>query len=646
MPTRVSPNIDGARGCPEDCFYLGAGHFLLQKMPFGLKNAGATYQRLVDRPFQKQIGRNMEVYVDDMVVKSRTFEAFLDDLREVFNILRQINMKLNPAKCTFGVGEGKFLGYMISEQDIKANPKKVQAILDMASPSTVKELQSLNGKLAALNRFLSKSAERALPFFKTLKEGILEGGKIAWTEAAEQAFVSLKHYLQQLPALTTPSPGEMLYLYIATTAEALSAVLLREEAGVQRPIYYVNKLLKGPETRYPVVEKLVLALVHASRRLKHYFQAHPVTVLTNQPLKQILHRPEASGRLVKWAVELGEHDITFAPRTAVKGQVLADFLVEMPSTPVPEIPSSKSTQPTKRCKIEGTPSWTLFVDGASGMEGAGAGLLLIDPDGLELAYALRFDFPASNNEAEYEALIAGLHLALKVGAKAIQVYGDSQLMVRQVQGSYDAKDACMKKYRDKVRILIPLFDTFQIDRIPRSQNKRADALSKLASSANSHLTKEVLVEVLPRPSIAERPVLTVTDTEDTWMTPIFKYLTNGELPQQASAARSIRMKAAQYTLRDGTLYKKGYLQPWLRCVGPTQAQYVLQESRLLRKPQRSPVYYPKGNPAWVLLAYHVSRCRSFGSKMPGLSIARSHTSCAPNRPHQHAESMAFFPVGN
>lgn len=230
----------------------------------------------------------MEVYVDDIIVKSRTFEAFLDDLREVFNILRQINMKLNPAKCTFGVGEGKFLGYMISEIDIKVNPKKVHAILDMASPRTVKELQSLNEKLAALNRFISKLAERALPFFRTLKEGILEGGKMDWTEAAEQAFVSLKDHLQQLPALTTPSPSEMLYFFIATTEEALSAVLIREEAGVQRPIYYVNKLLQGPETRYPVVEKLVLALVHASRRLKHYFQAHPVTDLTNHPLKQIL----------------------------------------------------------------------------------------------------------------------------------------------------------------------------------------------------------------------------------------------------------------------------------------------------------------------------------------------------------------------
>lgn len=234
----------------------------------------------------------------------------------------------------------------------------------------------------------------------------------------------------------------------------------------------------------------------------------------------------------------------------------------------------------KKIKLECNNCWTLFVDGASGQEGAGAGLLLIDPQGTEIAYALRFDFPASNNEAEYEALIAGLNLALKTGAKEIQVYGDSQLMVRQVNGSYDAKDPCKQQYRDKVRTLIPCFDTFKIDRIPRSQNKRADALSKLASSAYSHLTKEVLVEVLPRRSITEQMVLVVTETTDSWMTPIIQYLTSGELPPTGSRARSIRMKAALYAIKNGILYKKGYLQPWLRCVGPNQSHYILQEVHL------------------------------------------------------------------
>ena len=138
-------------------------------MPFGLKNAGATYQRLVDSAFQSQIGRNLEAYVDDMVIKSQSEVTMMTDIAETFDNLRKIKMKLNPKKCSFGVEEGKFLGYMVTSEGIRANPKKTKAIAEMKSPTTLKEMQSLSGKLAALNRFLAKSAERSLPFFETLK---------------------------------------------------------------------------------------------------------------------------------------------------------------------------------------------------------------------------------------------------------------------------------------------------------------------------------------------------------------------------------------------------------------------------------------------------------------------------------------------
>ena len=138
-------------------------------MPFGLKNVGATYQRLVNQMFKKQIGRNVEVYVDNMLVKSKEEEDHLDNLRETFNMLRQYSMKLNPSKCAFGVSSGKFLGFMVSQRGIEANPEKVKAILEMSSPRTVKEVQSLTGRIAALNRFVSKAIDKCLPFFKTLK---------------------------------------------------------------------------------------------------------------------------------------------------------------------------------------------------------------------------------------------------------------------------------------------------------------------------------------------------------------------------------------------------------------------------------------------------------------------------------------------
>ncbi|GJV89925.1 reverse transcriptase domain-containing protein [Tanacetum coccineum] len=121
-------------------------------MLFGLKNVGATYQWLVDKAFEKQVGRNLEVYVDDLVIKSHTEAELLRDIEETFRMLRKINMNLNPKKCTFGVVEGMFLGYMIGPEGIKPCPEKIEAVLQLPSPRTVKEVQSLNGKLAGLNR--------------------------------------------------------------------------------------------------------------------------------------------------------------------------------------------------------------------------------------------------------------------------------------------------------------------------------------------------------------------------------------------------------------------------------------------------------------------------------------------------------------
>ena len=169
----------------KTAFVTSQGLYCYRVMPFGLKNAGATYQRLVNQMFKKQIGRNVEVYVDDMLVKSRKEKDHLDDLRETFNTLKQYHMKLNPSKCAFGVSSGKFLGFIVSQRGIEANPKKVRAILEMRSPRTTKEVQSLTGRVAALNRFVSKAMDKCLPFFKTLKKAFV------WTGECEAAFQEL-----------------------------------------------------------------------------------------------------------------------------------------------------------------------------------------------------------------------------------------------------------------------------------------------------------------------------------------------------------------------------------------------------------------------------------------------------------------------
>ncbi|GJU86509.1 RNA-directed DNA polymerase, eukaryota [Tanacetum coccineum] len=208
-------------------FHTEEGVFCYTKMPFGLKNAGATYQRLVDFAFKEQIGVNLEAYVDDMVIKSKTEHDIIKDIEQTFSTLRRINMKLNPKKCSFGMEEGKFLGYIVTSKGIRANPKKAKAVMDMPSPKTLKQMQSLSWKLAALNRFLSKSAERSLPFLDTLKK-CTNKKDFRWTEATEAAFLKMKKLVSELPTLTTPKKGETLMMgenKLCSDGEALLAGL-------------------------------------------------------------------------------------------------------------------------------------------------------------------------------------------------------------------------------------------------------------------------------------------------------------------------------------------------------------------------------------------------------------------------------------
>ena len=189
--------------------------------------------------FNRQIGRNMEVYVDDMLVKIKEELAHLDDLKEMFATLKQHQMKLNPSKCVFGVASGKFLGFMVSQKGIEASPEKVQAIINMVSSRTVKEVQKLTRRIVALNRFVSRAMDKCLPFFKTLKQAF------AWTDECEVAFQELKHYLGNPPLLSPSQGGGNLYLYLVISATAVSAALIREKAKKQLPVYYINQAFHG-----------------------------------------------------------------------------------------------------------------------------------------------------------------------------------------------------------------------------------------------------------------------------------------------------------------------------------------------------------------------------------------------------------------
>ncbi|GJV86268.1 reverse transcriptase domain-containing protein [Tanacetum coccineum] len=318
---------------------------------------------------------------------------------------------------------------------------------------------------------------------------------------------------------------------------------------------FVYLLIKETEINYSAMEKLILALVFAAKRLRRYFQAHPVAVITDQPIKQVISKPDASGRLQKWSVLLGEHNISYRPRTAVKGQILADFLIEKPETDA-VLPQSEVNLPEP---------WILFTDGSSCVDGSGAGLILTNPEGMEFTYALRFEFTATNNEAEYEALIAGLRIAARMGVRNLEANVDSRLVANHVLGEYVAKEDNMVQYLDKTKSLIQGFDRFTIRQVPRGDNKKADALSKIASTSFAHLSKQVLVEILKNKSISEMEISTVIEEQDpTWMTPIVEFINTGTLPQEQKDARRIRRTAQRFELREGVLYRRSFLQPWLR----------------------------------------------------------------------------------
>ena len=212
-------------------------------------------------------------------------------------------MKLNPSKCVFGVTAGKFLGFMVSQRGIKVNPEKARVIMELRSPRTVREVQSLNSKIAAMNRFISKATDKCLPFFRTLRKSF------EWTDECQKAFEDLKKYLSSPPLLSPSKPEEELYLYITVLQAAVSAALVREEEGTQRPVYFVCRAFWGAEERYPRMEKLAFALITAARKLKPYFQAHTIIVLTDQPLKRAMSSLEAVGRMALWAIKLSEFDI-------------------------------------------------------------------------------------------------------------------------------------------------------------------------------------------------------------------------------------------------------------------------------------------------------------------------------------------------
>ncbi|KAJ9542559.1 hypothetical protein OSB04_029065 [Centaurea solstitialis] len=339
----------------KTAFMTDKGIYCYKVMPFDLKNAGSTYQRLVNMMFKEHLGRTMEVYIDDMLVKSERSIDHVAHLKQSFDILRQYKMKLNPTKCSFGVRAGKFLGYLVTQRGIEASPEQVKAITEIQSPRNVKEVQKLTGRVTALTRFISRSSDKCHLFYNVLRknQGFL------WTDEHEKALQELKQYMISPPLLTKPVEGESLQLYLA---------------------------------------------------------------------------------------------------------------------------------------------------------------------GGNMVYSIRCEFKATNNETEYEALIAGLDIALRLGAKQLHVRSDSLLIVNQVNGGFQAKDSKMMSYLKAVKDRIAQLEYFLIEQIPRDLNMQADTLANLGSAFHDPSMENIPILHLMTPTIETKEEVQMNEEVYNWSIDIWNYL--------------------------------------------------------------------------------------------------------------------------
>jgi ribonuclease HI len=477
----------------KTAFITPFGAFCYITMTFGLRNAGATFQRCMQKCLLPQLGRNAHVYVDDIVVKTEKRGTLLEDLKETFANLRRFQIKLNPEKCVFGVPAGQLLGFLVSERGIECNPVKIKAIERMKKPTRLRDVQKFTGCLASLSRFISRLGEKALPLYQLMKKTTC----FEWTDQADEAFLQLKRMMSTPPVLAAPAAKEPMFLYIAAANRVISTVVVveRPEAGkaqpVQRPVYYLSEVLSASKQNYPHYQKMCYGVYYAAKKLKQYFQEHTITVVCTAPLAEIMGNRDASGRVAKWAIELAPHTILYQPRTAIKSQALADFLVDWAESQyLPPAPDSTH--------------WRMHFDGSKMRTGLGAGIVLTSPKGDKLKYTLQIHFAASNNVAEYEALIHGLRLAKEIGIRRILCYGDSDLVVQQSSGDWDAKDANMASYRFLVQQISGHFDGCEFLHVPRADNEAADALAWIGSTRQA-IPAGISLEYLRKPSIKPSP---------------------------------------------------------------------------------------------------------------------------------------------
>ncbi|KAI5327446.1 hypothetical protein L3X38_026842 [Prunus dulcis] len=572
--------------CPG---HIGAFEYTV--MPFGLRNAGATYQRAMNSIFHDMIGHSLEVYIDDVVIKSPEEGNHISSLRKAFLRMRQHKLKMNPKKCVFGVQAGNFLGFLVHQRGIEVDKNKAKSIMEALPPRNKKELQSLLGKINFLRRFISNSAGKIQPFSSLLR--LKQEQTFKWEEQHQQAFQEIKDYLSNPPVLSPPKRGRPLKLYVSASEVSIGSLLVQDnKEGKEQAVYYLSRTLTEVERRYSAIERLCLALYFTAIKLRHYMLPHTIYIIAKTDLiKYMLTRPMLRGRIGKWTLALTEFTLRYVPQKAVKGQAVADFLADHPGEEIENMDSLDIANANLLTRahvclnnpiysIHLTP-WKLYFDGSKTDKASGAGVVLEEPLGIRHCYSFQLDFQCTNNRAEYEALIIGLEMLVELGIQSVEILGDSMLVLKQIAGEYKCLSPSLAVYLVAARNLLTEFREATWEHIPREENFAANELAQVASGIQMpedcvqriiKIGRKSLPSVLTRGMEIE--VNSALITKDDWRGPIMTYLQYPTLPSE----RRVRIMATNYLMWNEDLVRKSKDEVLLRCLGKTEYMKVMGET--------------------------------------------------------------------
>ncbi|GKV46004.1 hypothetical protein SLEP1_g53027 [Rubroshorea leprosula] len=437
--------------------------------------------------FHDMIGRFMEIYIDDVVVKSNEEEEHLEHLKLAFERMRKHGLKMNPLKCAFGVSAGNFLGYLAHERGLEVDQNKARAVIEAQPP------------------------RRKTRVFSPLLKLKLEAD-FKWEKHHQIAFEEIKHYLSKPPVLVPPLRGKPLILYISAADESVGCLLAQENSKKQeQAVYYLSR----------------------------------------------------------------KFNLKYMPQKAVKGQALADFLADHPCLEV----EADEEKGINLFSISLVP-WKLIFDGSSTDSMSGAGIVIISPAGLKTQMSFQLDFNCTNNQAEYEALIIGLEVLVELKVPMVGIIGDSQLILKQLEGEYKCTSLSLAPYFALAVQLLEEFDDVILRHVTRDLNTEANEMAQIASGLKipeGVMSRIVVVEKRILPSIHMRGMVisacSIDVTQTDWRYPIMEYLKNPNF----KASRKTKMQALNYVLLEGVLYRRGYDELPLRCLGPDEYCQIMSD---------------------------------------------------------------------